>query len=171
MFRRLWEKIKLLWKLAKSERASPREIAWAVAIGAFAGCTPAVGVHGPLALGLATLFKKNRLFAWLGSRVSNMVFLPFIALAEVQVAHRVRTGAWLDIDRHNAIDRAGELLLDWCLGTIPVGLAIAALTGMMAWGLAHRRDRRRAREAKEALEGPPTPPPAALPPPSSESPS
>ena len=92
MFRRLWDRIKRLWSLAKSERASPREIGWAVAIGAFAGCTPAIGFHGGLALALATLFKKNRLFAWLGSRISNMVFLPFIVIAEVQVAHYARTG-------------------------------------------------------------------------------
>ncbi len=144
MFRRLWEKIKRLWRLAKSERATPREIGWAVAIGAFAGCTPAVGVHGPLALGLATLLKKNRLFAWLGSRISNMVFLPFIAIAEVQVSHVIRTGELVRIDRDHAIDQAGSLLLDWCLGTIPVGAAIAAIMGVLSWAVAHVRDRRRA---------------------------
>jgi uncharacterized protein len=143
LFRRLWEKIKTIWTLAKSERASPREIGWAVAIGAFAGCTPAIGIHGGLAIALATLFKKNRLFAWLGSRISNMVFLPFIAIAEVQVSHRLRTGAWVELDRENAIDQAGTLLLDWCLGTIPVGIAIGVIMGVIAWWFARRRDRRR----------------------------
>lgn len=149
MFRRLWEKIKTLWRLAKSERASPREIFWAVAIGAFAGCTPAIGVHGPLALGLATLFRKNRLFAWLGSRISNMVFLPFIAIAEVQVSHRIRVGTWLVLDRQRAIEQAKDLLLDWCLGTIPVGIVIGALMGGIAYLFAARRDAR-ARRAAEA---------------------
>ena len=171
MFRRLWEKIKTVWRLAKSERAAPKEIGWAVAIGAFAGCTPAIGVHGWLAIGMATLFKKNRLFAWLGSRISNMVFLPFIALAEVQVSHRVRTGAWLDLDRKNAIDRAGSLLLDWCLGTIPVGIVIGGILGLIAWAFAVRRDKRRAKTEAEAPAATPEPPPAALPPPSSGSPS
>jgi uncharacterized protein (DUF2062 family) len=152
LFRRLWEKIKTLWKLAKSERASPREIGWAVAIGGFAGCTPAIGVHGPLALGLATVLKKNRLFAWLGSRISNMVFLPFIALAEVQISHRIRAGTWLQLDRDNVLDQGGTLLLDWCLGTIPVGAFIGLLMGLVSWGVAHARDRRRAeREAAAAL--------------------
>ncbi len=147
MFRRLWEKLKTLWKLAMAERASPREIGWAVGIGAFAGCTPAVGFHGALALGLATLFKKNRLFAWLGSRISNMVFLPFIAIAEVQLSHRVRTGEWVTLEREHAVDRAGALFLDWCLGTIPVGVAIGFVMGMGSWALARRRDRRRAEKA------------------------
>lgn len=156
LFRRLWEKLKTIWKLAKSERASPREIGWAVAIGAFAGCTPAVGVHGPLAIGLATLFKKNRLFAWLGSRVSNIFFLPFITIAEVQVSHRIRTGEWVTLDREQVMEQAGSLLLDWCLGTIPVGAAISTVLGVASWALAVRRDRRRAaKEAESSAAEPP----------------
>ena len=175
MFRRLWAKLKRLWQLAKSERASPREIGWAVAIGAFAGCTPAVGVHGPLAMGLATLARKNRLFAWLGSRISNMVFLPFIALAEVQLSHRVRTGAFVDLARGDILAQAPHLLLDWCLGCFPVGAVVGIVMGLGAYAFAHQRDARRARAARqleaEATSASPTPPtPAELPPPSSGSP-
>jgi uncharacterized protein (DUF2062 family) len=158
VFRRLWEKLKLLWALAKSERASPTEIFWAVFIGAFAGCTPAIGVHGPLALGLATLFRKNRLFAWLGSRISNMIFLPFIAYAEVQIAHRLREGTWvtMSLEREHALEQARELLLDWCLGTIPVGIVIGVLCGAAGWLWARRRDRRR--KADEGSTPDATPP-------------
>ena len=174
MFRRLWAKIKRLWTLARSERASPREIGWAVAIGAFAGCTPAVGFHGWLAVGLATLCRKNRLFAWLGARISNLVFLPFIALAEVQISHRLRTGTWVNIDRHHVLDQAPSLLLDWCLGTIPVGLAIGLVMGLLAYAVARLRDTRRRRAAAlaesvaAAAVTPPTP--SGLQPPSSGSP-
>lgn len=142
MVRRLWEKLKLLWKLAKSERASPREIGWAVFWGTFAGCTPAVGFHGPLALAVATAVRKNRLWAWIGSRISNMLILPFIAIAEIQVAHRLRTGESLVLHYQDALGRAPELLLDWCLGTIPVGGAIGACAGLLAWAWATRRARR-----------------------------
>src|SRR6187551_1040723 len=103
--------MKVVWRAAKSERATPREIGWAVALGAFAGCTPAVGFHGPLSLALATLFKKNRLFAWLGSRISNMIFLPFITIAEIQISHKIRTGTWVVLDREHVMAQAGSLLL------------------------------------------------------------
>jgi uncharacterized protein (DUF2062 family) len=158
LFRRLWEKIKALWSRAKSERASPREIFWAVAMGAFVGCTPAVGLRPWIAIAIATLLKKNRLFAYLGSHTSNVVFMPFIALAEVQLSHRMRTGMWVDIDRHHIVDQAPSLLLDWCLGTIPVGLTLGLVLGLIAYALARRRDARA------------TPTPAAAPPPSSGSP-
>jgi uncharacterized protein (DUF2062 family) len=177
VFRRLWEKILLIWQLAKSERAAPGEIGWAVAIGAFIGCTPAVGLRPWIAVGVATLVKKNRLFTYLGSHTSNIIFTPFITLAEIQLAHRVRTGAWLDIDRKHIVDEAPALLLDWCLGAGPVGLVVALVLGFAAYGIAHRRDvrKRRARAEAEAearaVDAGATPPsPAELPPPSSGSP-
>ncbi len=149
MFRKLWEKTKALYRAAKAERASPRELFWAVFVGVFAGCTPAVGVHGPLALGLATLFRKNRLWAWLGSRISNMIILPFIAIAEVQVAHRLRVGTWVAIDRDHALEQAKELLLDWCLGTIPVGIVLGALLGAIVYVWQRARLAKASNEPKE----------------------
>lgn len=136
-----------LWRLALAERASPREIGWAVGLGAFAGCTPAIGAHSVVALGLATLFRKNRLFAWLGSRISNFVFLPFIIFAEIEVAHRLRTGTWVELDYHHAREQASDLFLDWCLGTFPVGGLIALAMGLASWTLAERRDRRSAQRS------------------------
>jgi hypothetical protein len=154
VFRRLWEKIKLLWKLAKSERATPPEIGWAVGIGAFVGGSPAFGVRPWLALAVATLAKKNRLFAWLGSHTtSNWVLSPFIILAEVQVAHRLRTGSFVVLDSHNVIDQAPHLLLDWCLGWLLIGGAIGIAVGFTAYAFAHRRDRRKrvAQEKADAI--------------------
>lgn len=164
VFRRLWQKIKALWVRAQNERATPREVFWAVFLGAFIGCTPAVGLRPWIALAAATVLKMNRLFCYLGSHpTSNIVVMPFVALAEVQIAHRIRVGQWAQIDRNNAADQAGEFLLDWCIGTIPVGLVLATLLGLCGYALAKRRDRRRAKALLSA------PPPAEAPPPSSES--
>jgi uncharacterized protein (DUF2062 family) len=143
LLRRLWEKLKLLWTLAKSERATPREIGWAVGIGAFVGCSPAFGLRPWLAIGIATLLKKNRLFCWLGSHTSFWLWAPFIVLAEVQLAHRIRTGSFVALDRDNVVDQAPHLLLDWCIGWLPVGGLIAIALGFSAYGFARRRDTRR----------------------------
>lgn len=164
MLRKLWEKTKLLWRLAISERATPREIFWSLFIGAFAGCTPAMGFHGIFAVALATLFKKNRLFAWLGARISNVIMLPFIVLLEVQIAHRIRVGEWLKLDAESVKtiirENPYELLLDWLIGMWPVGLVLGTSCGALGYVLAALRDRRKAREATRT--------PAELPAPSSE---
>ncbi len=151
LIRRAWAKAKALWQRAKSERAEPHQIGWAVGVGVFAACTPAIGFHGPLALGLATVFRLNRLWAWIGSRLSNVITLPLVVYAEVQVAHRVRTGAWLAIDRSQAIDQAKDLLVDWLLGMVPVGGALSASVGLLAYALFALR--KRARLRRELLEG------------------
>jgi uncharacterized protein (DUF2062 family) len=159
VFRKLWERTKLLWRLATTERATPREIFWSLFLGAFAGCTPAMGFHGIVAIALATLFRKNRLFAWLGARISNVIMLPFIVLAEVQIAHRIRAGEWLSLDIENVKEilreRPFELLIDWLIGMWPVGAALGVLCGALGYGLAWLRDRRKARVAVVASEDAP----------------
>jgi uncharacterized protein (DUF2062 family) len=108
-------------------------------------------VHGPLALGLATALKLNRLWAWIGSRVSNFITLPFVVYAEVQLAHRVRSGAYLDITRQaievrmrdDAMGLIGSLLLDWMLGMIPVGGGLALVFGLLSFSGFWLRERRR----------------------------
>lgn len=104
-------------------------------MGAFCGCTPALGFHGLVAIGAASLLRLNRLWAWIGSRVSNFLILPFIVLAEVQLAHRIRAGAWVQISSDDVLDKAGSLLWDWVLGCLIVGPLIAALTGSLAYAV------------------------------------
>lgn len=153
MLRKLFVRLKTLWELARNERASPKELAWAIALGVFAGCTPAVGVHGWVALGLATLFRKNRLFCWIGSRISNFLILPWIVIAEVQLSHRLRTGSFVELHESDALEKAPALIVDWILGSIPVGMALAALLGVVSFYAFRFRDRRRqAREARESAE-------------------
>ncbi|HQY64896.1 MAG: DUF2062 domain-containing protein [Myxococcales bacterium] len=154
--RRAWKKVRRLarrlWHRARNERATPREVGEAVFLGVFSGCTPAVGFHGWVAVFAATLFRRNRLYAWLGSRVSNFVFMPFIVLAEIQCSRLLRTGKLAPITREHVLEQAPELLLDWGLGSVVVGIALGALFGALAWRWAHRRDRReeRARAAASA---------------------
>jgi uncharacterized protein (DUF2062 family) len=138
------DKTRALWARAKNERATPREIGFAVAIGAFVGCSPALGFHTWLSLGAATLFKLNRLYAFLGSRLTNSFFLPFVIIAEIEVSHVLRTGQTLPIERERAVAEAHLLLLDWCLGSIPVGLGLALVAGFTAYGISTWRAKRRA---------------------------
>lgn len=74
-FRRAFARTRELWERAKREHSTPREVGWSVGVGLFCGCTPFLGLHMWIALGLASPFRLNRLWAFLGSRVSsNVIF-------------------------------------------------------------------------------------------------
>ncbi len=139
-------RVRTLWRLAKTERATPPQVAWAVGVGVFVGCTPALGLHGWIAVGAATLFRLNRLYAFLGSRVSSVFVLPWIVLGEVQLAHRVRTGSFLALTKSDVLAKARDFVLDWGLGTIPIGAALGASFAAAAYAWARRRARRAASE-------------------------
>lgn len=158
------ERGRIVWRLALRERATPREIAQAVALGAFCGASPALMVRPWIAVALATAIRRNRLFAFLGSHLSgNFVLTPVLALAEVQLAHRLRTGAFLALTLDDVMEHGPALLLDWIAGFLPVGAAVALLFGGAAYGCAVHHQRRMRRRLSERR-------PSRPPPPSSESP-
>jgi len=149
----------VLWRRLLHEHATPREIGWAVGAGVLAGCTPIVGTHGIIAIAIATAFRLNKLWALLGSRTSNTLIFPWIVLAQVQLSHRIRTGAWLALTVDDVLGRWRGFLLDWLLGMIPVGAGLAVAFGTAAYVVSSLVVRIKARRR-------PAPPP----PPSSESP-
>jgi uncharacterized protein (DUF2062 family) len=142
LLERLLARTRELWRLALAEHASPREIAFAVALGTFVACTPLVGFHIWLALGFATLLRLNRLWAAVGSRATTPGLLPPIVFAEIELAHRVRFGVWAPLSPRQALAQGPDLLLDWVIGMLPVGLLYATLLGLVAYALARRRGQR-----------------------------
>jgi uncharacterized protein (DUF2062 family) len=144
-FSRARQRIRWLWERARTERATPRQIGWAVFTGVFIGCTPIVGFRGYLSLGAATILRLNRLFAWIGSLVvSNFIATPFVILAEIQMAHFARTGAFVSMSTDDALEKSGALLLDWCIGSV-----VLALAGLASYAFALRRQQRAERERRD----------------------
>jgi uncharacterized protein (DUF2062 family) len=155
--------LRALWERAKREHSTPREVGWSVAVGVFSGCTPFLGVHMWIALALATVLRLNRLWAFLGSRVSSNVLFVWIAFAEIELAHRVRVGQWAPLAPERALDHGRQLLGDWLVGAAFVGGVLAAALGFAAYFAAKRWQRERGGSVKPHT-------PDAPPPPSSESP-
>lgn len=112
-----------------------------MAVGVFSSCTPFIGAHLWLALGLATVLRLNRLWAVVGSRATSSPLLPVVVFSEIQLSHRIRTGAWVPLTTHDVLAHGRELLLDWLLGTPLVGGAYAAVLGTVAYAVARRRQR------------------------------
>jgi uncharacterized protein (DUF2062 family) len=141
------QSIRELWDRARREHSTPPEVAWSVAVGVLSGSTPLWGLHMWIALGLATVLRLNRLWAFLGSRVSFGPIYVWIVLSEIELGHRARTGAWASMTAHDAwsyvaaggfLHQGKELLVDWIAGSFAVGPALAAAAGLVAYGAARR---------------------------------
>ena len=66
----------------------------------------------------------------------------WLLLAVLLLALSAVIAVWLSIDRRDILGLAPKLMLDWCLGTIPVGIALGGVIGFVAYLFARRRDRR-----------------------------
>jgi uncharacterized protein (DUF2062 family) len=127
-----------LWQRALREHATPRQIAFAVAVGSFVAFTPFIGFHIWIALGLASLLRLNRLWAMLGSHLSPPpIFFPASVL-QIQLGHRLREGSWIPMTVHDVASHGRLLLVDWLLGTVFVAGPIAAVLGIGTYFAARR---------------------------------
>jgi uncharacterized protein (DUF2062 family) len=162
---RFAQRARELWQRAWSEHTTPREVGWSVALGVFAGCTPLLGLHMWIALALATLFRVNRLWAFVGSRVSSNVLFVWIAFVEIELAHRLRLGTWAPLLPRDALTHGRQLLVDWFLGSMFVGAALGAALGGLAYAASRRRLTRRTppESRPPTSESRPSEPPAPTP--------
>lgn len=116
------------------EHASPARLGVAVGVGVLVGASPFLGFQVLMALGLAALFRLNKLAVFLGIQVSMPPITPFLLYANAQVGSLLRTGAWLDLslDAVRAADPkelATRLFLDLLLGGLVVGGVLAGILG------------------------------------------
>ncbi|MFO0666273.1 MAG: DUF2062 domain-containing protein [Polyangiaceae bacterium] len=163
------ERVRLLYDRVRNEHAAPHHVGEAVALGAFIGCSPFLGLHGWIALGVATLLRRNRLFCFVGSRVCVFFIYPWMVLLQIQLVHRIRTGQFVSATKDTILSQASHLLVDWVLGWLLVGIPLAAMLGALAYAWAKKRDAREAqREAAVSQRSTSRfPPPSSEPQPSS----
>jgi uncharacterized protein (DUF2062 family) len=150
-----------LYRRAMAEHSTPREVGLSVATGIFCGYTPFLGLHMWMAMGLATAFRLNRLWAFLGSRTSPLVLFVWVSFWEIETGHRLRTGEWAGLTPADVLSQApdltklgtwsagafgrfGSLFGDWLIGTLMVAPLLAAAGGLLAYAVARWRRARRA---------------------------
>jgi uncharacterized protein (DUF2062 family) len=138
LFLALTARARALWQRALREHATPREVAFAVAVGAFAAFTPFLGFHIWIALGVASLLRLNRLWAVLASHVSPLPIFFAVSFLEIEAGHRLRAGAWIAMTVGDVATHGHNLLVDWLVGTVFVAGPIAATLGVVAYFAARR---------------------------------
>ena len=115
-----------LWR----EHTSPLRLGAAVAVGIVVGCSPLFGLHLWIGLGLALLLRLNKVAVFLGSQISIPPLAPLLGFCSVQVGGYLLHGRVVklvlaDFTLRRLPGLVRDFLLDWTVGGLVVGLALA----------------------------------------------
>ena len=130
----------LLYKL-RTQGMSPGKQAAAVGVGVFIGCSPFYGLHFPICLVFARLFRLNQGLTYLASQVSLPWIWPFLVLAELETGRRLRGKSHLAIrfSELRTLDLK-QFGADLLLGSVVVGAVLAVLlAGFTLWATRRRQ--------------------------------
>jgi len=116
----------------------PLPAALALGIGVFVGCTPLFGLHTPIVVALAVLFRLNALLLWIGTQISIPPLAPVLALFSLLL------GSWiqqrpLDLPSlENILPFARDSFLTWLTGSFALGTLLGLTSGLAAYVLARQ---------------------------------
>jgi uncharacterized protein (DUF2062 family) len=125
-----------------SERATPRELAFAVALGIFLGALPLIGCHTLIILVAAALLRLNRVAAVVASQLCMPPVVPALC---IEMGFFIRYGRFLTLSGLQDLENASFLdvgymglqrLLEWFLGALVVGTALALVLGLITFSVA-----------------------------------
>lgn len=121
----------------RTEHTTPRKVGLGVGLGLFVGCSPFWGLHFPLCVLLATVFRANRMLVYAACNLVNPLTAPAVIFAEVQVGNRLLSGGWLPLTvaELKAAGLAG-LFADLMVGGLVVGAAAGIVLGLFAYAAA-----------------------------------
>ncbi len=123
-------------------RREPLPAALAVGTGVFVGCTPLFGLHTPIVLALAVIFRLNALLLWLGTQISIPPLAPLLAFASVLLGSLVLQRP-LDMPTvTNILPFARDSFLMWLTGSLVLGALLGGAAGVAAYVISKRFARR-----------------------------
>jgi uncharacterized protein (DUF2062 family)/SAM-dependent methyltransferase len=132
-------RLTLLLRRILRERTTPARTGLAVALGVLIGLSPFYGLHLFLCVAAATLLGLNRAITYLAANISIPPLFPFLAFASVQAGNFVLHGRLVpvSIDSLRSMD-PWTFGVDWLLGSVLVGLVLAAPAGLVSFALMRR---------------------------------
>lgn len=138
--------------------ATPHIIALGFAAGAFASCTPFVGLHFLLAFGLAFLVGGNLIASAIGTAIGNPITFPFIwattfkigafvlpetksEFATAQISHEFFT---------QSLDTVLPIFSRMLVGAVPCGVIVAVICYFVMRSVAAAYQKARKRRLQQA---------------------
>ncbi len=112
---------------------SDRDLALALALGAFVAPTPVLGLHTWMAIGLAFLLRVNRLAAFAGSNLANPFTMAPLVWLDIEIGARLLGRAapqWPG--RGEVWASVGRLYWEAWIGALALGIGL----GLAVWAAA-----------------------------------
>jgi uncharacterized protein (DUF2062 family)/SAM-dependent methyltransferase len=129
--------LRRLYMTLRTEHRTPGKVGVGVGVGVFVGCSPFWGVHFPIAVLLATLFRLNRVIVYASAYIGNPLTVGPILFTEIQLGHRILRGAWLPVTLAD-VQTLGLLgiFTNLLIGSAVLGAVLGGLLGVAAWLIA-----------------------------------
>lgn len=121
----------------------PLPAALALGLGVFVGCTPLFGLHTPIVLALAVLFRLNALILWLGTQISIPPLAPVLALLSLLLGSWILQRPLDPPSLENILPFARDSFLTWLTGSLALGALLGLCAGLAAFGLSRRLRRKK----------------------------
>ena len=147
------------WRQARRDRVGRETFSAGLAVGAFVGNLPFYGLHAPIGLYVARRLHLHPLAVVAGTQISTPPVGPLLNVAAIALGHALLHGSLprpdaFDFERHGAWTVLRNLLLEWSLGSVLVGLLCATAVFMLGNRLLRRST---PREPSPDANAPPDP--------------
>jgi len=118
-----------------NSKDSNGRIAWSVAVGVFVGVMPFWGWQTLVAIGLAWLFRLNKLITVVASNISIPPMIPVILFASFVAGGLVLGNDLSGMQYDSGIDFAWirQNLVQYLVGSVVFGTVLAPVTGITTW--------------------------------------
>ena len=107
---------------------SPKEIAFAIAIGNFIGFIPIIGTHTMTAFAFSYILRINTFIVILGTQISNPLSYPFQLFISAEVGSIIINGKLLEITFSRNISYLDHYILPIIVGSLVLGSMVSSLS-------------------------------------------
>ena len=134
----IWHPLRSI-KIMLTDRATPKELAFAVSLGVFLGSVPLIACQMLTILVVAAFLRLNRVVAIAASQICMPPVVPAIC---IEVGHFMRYGSFLTLNGIHSLHGASFLelgymgllcLWDWFLGSLLIGPVLSLVFGSITY--------------------------------------
>jgi len=123
------------------EGLNPGRAAAAVSLGIFIGILPIYGLHAVTAVGVAVLFRLNKLLTLAGTVVSNPLLQPFIIYSSVELGCLLYRGSFQRLTLSELAVSPTHLTKEqfyiWIIGSVALAVLLGCVGGSVTAAVVH----------------------------------